>query len=367
MEYSEDFYRLALIRQEGFGPATLKKILQLAGSATLAFTNPTSWMSHIRKRKRAVSALHINDTIRREVDQELRLMATRDIHLCFFQDKEYPYRLKSCPDSPLAFYYKGDGDFNKPRTIALVGTRDATEYGRRCVNKILLELRNADVVTVSGLAYGIDTEVHAQSINNGLRTIAVLGSGLGNVYPKQNEKLAHDIVSHGGSLISEFRYDAQPDRLNFPKRNRIIAGLADATIVVESGEKGGSIITAHIAQSYNRDVFAVPGRITDQSHDGCHNLIRQNIAAIVTSGNDILDLMNWNKTQTAIQTQLFVDLSDEETLLVETIRNAGAVSLDKISEQFPNYTPSKLAGLLLGLELKSVITCKPGKYYSIRI
>ena len=173
------------------------------------------------------------------------------------------------------------------------------------------------------------------------------------------------MLNNGGTLISEYPYSTPPDRLNFPKRNRIIAGMCDATLVAESGEKGGSIITAYIAQSYNRDILAVPGPISSETHSGCHALIRKNVAALVTSGDDILEVMNWQTQRANVQTQLFVELSEAEQEIVSIIREQNRLSVDKISELLPKHTPSQLAGLLLTLELKGVITCKPGKSYTI--
>lgn len=365
MKYSEDFYRLAIQHQEGYGPATIKKMLQLSGTATRIFEEPESWQTDLRKQKKKVASLSIDSHLRRIVDEELKQMDHAGVKLCFYTDKHFPFRLKLCSDGPLSFFYLGDDNFNVPHMMAIVGTRNASEYGRHSVGKILAELQGTDVVTVSGLAYGIDTEAHQKSIENGLRTISVLGSGLGVIYPYQNKDLAQRILANGGTIISEYEYSTPPDRLNFPKRNRIIAGMADCTLVAESGDKGGSIITAYLAHSYNRDVFAIPGSIHTDKHSGCHNLIQKNVAALVTSGNDIMDLMNWKKTHRAVQTQLFVELSDTEQDIIGILRDKESVFIDRIAEQMPNLTPSQLAGILLGLELKGVITCKPGKIYTI--
>lgn len=366
MNYSEDFYRLAIQHQEGYGPSTIKKMLTWAGSATCIFEEPDSWLSHIRSPKRAIHPPTVSSALRRLVDEELKNMDKAGIRLCFYTDRNYPYRLKQCNDSPLSFFYQGNGEFNMAHLMAIVGTRNATEYGRQCVGKILAELQGLDVVTVSGLAYGIDTEAHQKSVENSLRTIAVLGSGLGIIYPYQNRELAQRILNNGGTLISEYSYSTPPDRLNFPKRNRIIAGMCDATLVAESREKGGSIITAYIAQSYNRDILAVPGPINSETHSGCHALIRKNVAALVTSGADILEVMNWQTQRANVQTQLFVELSETEQETVSIIREHNQLSVDKISELLPKLTPSQLARLLLELELKGVIYCKPGKMYSMQ-
>ncbi len=365
MNYSEDFYRLAIQHQEGYGPASIKKMLQLSGSATDIFERPDSWRKAVGGRGR-MRPPSVSGALRRMVDEELGRMERAGARLCFYTDRGFPFRLKMCPDGPLSFSYLGDGEFNMPHVLAVVGTRNASEYGRLCVGRILADLQDTGVVTVSGLAYGIDTEAHRKSVENRLRTIAVLGSGIGVIYPSQNRELARRVLNNGGTLLSEYPYDTPPDRLNFPKRNRIIAGMSDATLVVESGEKGGSIITAYQAQSYNRDVLAVPGDIRSDTHKGCHTLIRKNVAALVTSGADILDMMNWTTSrQPSAQTQLFVELSEAEQEIVSALRGHDAVSIDKLSEQLTNHTPSQMAGLLLGLELKGVIICKPGKLYAL--
>ncbi len=361
--YSEDFYRTALNHIEGFSHATLKKMLLLSGNATRLFTEPEIWRSKINKKQEDVTNPSINTNIKRIVDEELKQMERKGVRNCLITDVGYPSRLKNCTDGPFAFNYIGNDDFNAPHQIAIVGTRNATNYGRSCVRKILSELREYSINTISGLAYGIDTEAHERSLENGIRTIAVMGCGFSTIYPKQNEALAQKIVHNGGTLISEYPFHTMPDRVNFPRRNRIIAGMSDATIVMESGEKGGSIITAHIAHSYNRDVFAVPGSILEGNYDGCHSLIAKNIAAILTSGNQLIEYMNWTSEKHAVQANLFIELSEDEQCIFDLIHASQSMSIDVIVEANPHKTPSQIAGLLLGLELKGVLTCLPGKRY----
>ena len=363
---SEIFYRIALRHVGGVGPATQKKMLQLSGSATAMFEEPERWMSKIVRKGKTVPRLVISDEVRRIVDKELNIMARHDIKLSFFLDADYPFRLKNCSDAPLSFFYKGESDFNRPHVLAIVGTRNASEYGRACVRKLLSELQGFDLVTVSGLAYGIDTEAHSRSLEYGIKTMAIMGCGLSTIYPRLNMSLANQILEQGGALISEYDYDVAPDRQNFPKRNRIVAGMADAVLVAESAAKGGSMITAYIAQSYNRDVFAFPGLIFDENHLGCHDLVRKNVAALITSGQELVEMMNWeSQPAKAVQTSLFIDLTSEEQQVVDLIRGAREVSIDVLSENLPAFSPSKLAGILLGLELKGVLDCKPGKMYSL--
>jgi DNA processing protein len=363
--YSEEFYRLALRHLEGYGSATLRQMLRLAGSACQLFTQPETWRSKMSARARKLPPPTITTDMARRVETELRQMEKYHIRLCSCLDADYPYRLKNCQDAPLSFFYKGEPIFNRTRMLAVVGTRDVSDYGRDATRRILSELRGSDVVTVSGLAYGVDTEAHQHSIENDLPTIAVLGNGLGRIYPPGNTALARQIVERGGAVVSEYDFQAIPDRVNFPRRNRIIAGMADAVLVMETAAKGGSMITAYIAHSYNRDIFAVPGSIFDGRHDGCHELVRKNMAALVTSGQQLLEMMNWDaRPARPVQTSLFLNLSDEEQTVADALRG-GEMPLDMLSEQMSGCSPSKIAGILLGLELKGVITCKPGKMYAL--
>lgn len=361
--YTETFYRIALNKIEGLGKAAIKQLLTVSGSAQNIFEHPETWQARLSHRKRIPLRIQLTDNIKRATDHELSNMSSHNIRLCHYLDTQYPQRLKRCNDAPVSFYYKGDGNFNFPRMLAVVGTRNATTYGIRSLTKILEELKESNIATVSGLAYGIDTVAHDVSLNTGITTMAVLGNGLGTIYPASNKPLSDRILECGGSIISEFDFATGPDRMNFPARNRIIAGMADAVLVAESGVKGGSIITAHIANSYNRDIFAIPGTIFDDMHAGCHDLIRQNIAALVTSGKDLLEAMNWDSAPKSVQAQLFPELSEEEELVYRFVQT-GRKTIDEISEHCADYSPSKLAGLLLTMELKGVLFALPGKSYS---
>lgn len=364
--YTETFYRIALNKTEGLGKATAKQILTTAGSAQNVFEFPESWQQRLRNRKRCAIDIHLTDKLKSLVERELSFMEKYQVRLCHYLDSNYPHRLKRCNDAPVSFYYKGNCDFNKARMLAVVGTRNATAYGIKSLTKILEDLKDSNISTVSGLAYGIDTVAHEESLNLGIPTIAVLGNGLHTIYPASNKRLSDKILENNGSLISEFDFDTGPDRMNFPARNRIIAGMVDAVLVAESGIKGGSIITAQIANSYNRDIFAIPGTIFDEMHAGCHDLIRRNVAAMITSGNDLLEMMNWDSTTQTVQTQLFPELSEEEEFIFNYIQQ-GKKNIDEISGHCSQFSPSKLAGLLLTLELKGVIFALPGKSYSTEL
>jgi DNA processing protein len=307
--------------------------------------------------------------MQKQIEQELEYMSRFHIEFCFYTDEHYPARLKNCTDAPYLFYYQGDNNFNKTKMLSIVGTRNMNSYGRDVVKKLVSELAPYNVSIISGLAFGIDTAAHEFALDYGLHTIAVMGSGFGHIYPTVNRKLAARIVECGGALISEFPYNTLPDRTNFPQRNRIIAGMSDATLVAQSSRKGGSIITALIANSYNRDVFAATGSLFDPSYEGCHELIRTNIAAIVSSGELLADMMGWREQTShqskGVQTSLFVTLSNDEELLVNFIQETGQRSIDEIVTGCSNFTPSRIAALLLGLELRGVVVCLPGKVYRV--
>ena len=360
---TEIFYRIALSKTEGLGKYTLKQILTAAGSAKNVYESPETWQRRLQHRKRCQISISLNDKLRALVDRELNLMEKHNVRMCHYLDSSYPNRLKRCPDAPVSFYFRGAEDFNRSRMLAVVGTRNATSYGIKSLTKILNELKDSDITTVSGLAYGIDTVAHEESLNLGMRTISVLGNGLHTIYPSTNRNLSERITAAGGTLISEFDFSTGPDRMNFPARNRIIAGMADAVLVAESGIKGGSIITAHIANSYNRDIFAIPGSVFDDMHAGCHELLRKNIAAIVTSGKELLEMMNWDTVTQPVQTQLFPEISEDEAFVFRFIET-GKKNIDEIAEHCAEFSPSKLAGILLSLELKGMLFALPGKSYS---
>jgi DNA processing protein len=364
--FNESFYRLALQYQENLGNQSIKKLLHVFGNATEIFKQ-TAKQLHQKGAPRNVPALTITPAIQNRIERELDYMARFRIEFCFYTDEHYPARLKNCTDAPYLFYYQGNNDFNRAKMLSIVGTRNMNSYGHDAVKKLVSELMPYDVSIVSGLAFGIDTAAHEMALDYGLHTIAIMGSGFGHIYPAVNRKLAARIVECGGALISEFPYDTLPDRTNFPQRNRIIAGMSDATLVAESAKKGGSIITALIANSYNRDVFAIPGSLFDPSYEGCHELIRTNIASIADSGELLADMMGWTERTNAqskgIQTSLFVTLNEEEELLMNFIRETGQRSIDEIVIGCPNFTPSHIASLLLGLELRGVLACLPGKVY----
>ncbi len=298
-------------------------------------------------------------------EKEAEYVEKNNIKTFFYLDNDYPFRLRQCDDSPVVFFFMGNCDLNAPKILSVVGTRNATVRGKEVCEKIIGSLAEGhpDLIITSGLAYGIDIAAHKAALANNLRTIGVLGHGIKTIYPAIHRPTANLMVKTGG-LISDFLSDALPERNNFLKRNRIIAGLSDATLVIESGIKGGALITADIASSYNRDVFAVPGRPEDQWSAGCNDLIRNNKAALAGCADDIEYFLNWKpeKSPSPVQKRLFAELNDNEKLIYELILKEGELPIDLIcrSLEMPVY---KLSSILLQMEFKGFLKCYPGNLY----
>jgi len=293
--FNEIFYRIALQHLPHYSNFLIKRLLEKFETATNIFTKSENYIRKLQQRYPHLSIPVVSFEAQSKIKTEVDWMIKNSVSLCLYNDTCYPFRLKNCYDSPYLFYYKGNRNFNPQRSIAIIGTRNASQYGKEMVKRIITELSAYQVTIVSGLAEGIDTEAHKHALLQQQQTWAVLGSGLDRIYPASNNKLSVSIIEEDGVLISEYPHYVTPKRSHFPCRNRIIAGLSDATIVVESPKRGGSMITAYIASSYNRDVFAVPGNILTDNNSGCHDLIKRNIAAIVTSGDEIADMMGWGQ------------------------------------------------------------------------
>ncbi len=300
-----------------------------------------------------------------EAEKYLPLLEKNKIETVFYQDTNFPYRLNECVDAPILLYKKGKMDCNLPRVVSIVGTRNASSYGRKLCEELLHAFVGKDIVVVSGLAYGIDIYAHKLCTELGIQTIGVLGHGLDRIYPQAHTSIAQKMVENGG-LLTEFLPGSNPDRENFPMRNRIVAGMCDATIVIESGERGGSLITAELANDYARDVFAFPGDITREYSKGCNYLIQKNKAHLITSSEDFFEMMDWKDTPKIEnkQLQLFADLDDEEHKIVTLLKENQEVSLDVLA--IKTEIPVRLmSGILLGLELKGVVKSLPGKRFGL--
>jgi DNA processing protein len=340
-----------------------KKLISYCGSAEAVFKEKKKALLKIPGIGESAVSSIVSQNILERAEEEITFIEKYKIKTLFFTDKDYPGRLKHCIDSPILLYYKGNADLNNNKIISLVGTRRATEYGKEMCSKIIEDLSPLKVIVVSGLAYGIDAKAHQAAHQFSLETIGVLAHGLDRIYPQAHKPMAEKMINSGG-LLTDYMSKTNPDRENFPKRNRIIAGIADALVVVESAIKGGALITANIANSYDRDVFAVPGKVMDKFSEGCNYLIKTNKAALIQSAKDIEYIMGWEERSkiSAIQHKLFEELSPEEDTIIKIIKEKGEVSVDYIVLQ-SQLSNSKIAAILLNLEFKGMVKSLPGKMY----
>ena len=359
-------YVLALINAEGIGDVIAKKLIAQCGSASNVFSEKKSALLKIPGIGETVVRALQDNTLFERVDEEIEFIHAHNIETVYFKDDHYPNYLNHCFDAPILFFQKGKINLKDQKTISIVGTRQMTSYGKSVLEELIDGLKEYNPTIISGLAYGVDIYAHQLALKYNLQTIAVLAHGLDKVYPFVHKKPA-ELIQKNGGLITDFWSKTNPDRENFVKRNRIVAGLSQATVVIESAEKGGSLITADIANSYNRDVFAVPGRITDIYSKGCNQLIKTNKAAVLTTAKDLAYILNWEKdleTSTSIQKQLFVELTDQETALYNYLLKEGKQQLDMIALHC-NLPIYKTASLLLNLELKSAVKPLPGKFFEV--
>lgn len=362
---------LALTKIKGIGPKLIKNLISFVGSAELVFQESSSNLSKIEDIGSVLSSeiCKQRGEALKAAEKEFSFVEKNNIRVVSYLDKEYSYRLKECDDAPILLYSKGNIDFNVQRFVGIVGTRNATEYGKDLCRKFVSDLAVScpDVCIVSGLAYGIDICAHQAALDDGLPTVAVLAHGLDRLYPSAHRQTAMRMLDNGG-LITEFTSGTEPDRPNFVQRNRIVAGMCDAILVVESARKGGSLITADFAQQYNRDVFAFPGRVGDEYSDGCNRLIMNSKANLIQSAAHFLWFMNWEvddkKTRKSkiVQTSLFNDLTDEERNIMTVLHKDGGLQINQIavSSQLPI---SKLSSLLMQMEFKGLIKHLPGDVY----
>lgn len=302
-----------------------------------------------------------------QAEREVKLAEAAGVRLIFFTDHDYPSRLKVLNDSPSLLYCKGNLDLEQQKTVAIVGTRQATRYGRELVERLVLGLKPHAPLIVSGLAYGIDIHAHKHAVKHKIPTVGVMGSGIDVIYPATHAQTAEAMLELGG-IVTENPFGTQPDAHNFPMRNRIIAGLSDALIVVEAAERGGALITANIANSYNKDVFACPGNIGQSHSEGCNNLIKANKASLITDIKDLEYMMNWdlNAVGPKKETEMAVlGFEGDEQSVIQALSHAqGQLSLDELSWRL-NLSLGQLAAVLLGLELKGAIRSLPGKMYRV--
>ncbi len=362
MEAQEDEkqYQIGLSLIEGVGDVVGKKLLAHFGSAKSVFFAKQSQLEKINGvGKVLVNAILNTDALER-AEEQLSYVKKEKVNHLFYTDKQYPYRLKQCEDAPLNLYYKGTINFEHDKFISIVGTRKATAFGKQFTEQLVKELAVYNPVIVSGLAYGIDVAAHKAALKFGLKTIAVFAHDLDRVYPAAHSTLAKTI-SNNGSLLTEFIKGINSDRQNFPKRNRIVAGLSDATIVVESAAKGGSLITADIANSYNREVFAVPGSPDNSAAKGCNYLIKTQRAILLESAKDVIKGLNWDVKIKSVQQSIFIELNDDEQKIIDAL-SKNEMHIDALVNKL-SWGFSKVANELLKAEFKGLITSLPGKIY----
>ncbi|MCI2228640.1 DNA-processing protein DprA [Polaribacter sp. MSW13] len=356
---------LRLQRCKAIGDILAKKLIVNVGDVEQVFKEKPAILQKINGiGSHALS--HLFDVKNIELaTQELSYIKENNIAYSYFLDDDYPINLQHCIDAPILFFKDGNINFSNKKIISIVGTRNMSSYGRDFCKSLIDELAVYNPLIVSGFAYGVDICAHKAAVKNKLQTIAVLAHGFDQIYPKVHKKYIHQLNENGG-FLTEFWHDEAPLRENFLKRNRIVAGISNATIIIESAEKGGSLVTADIANSYDRDVFAVPGRITDVYSKGCNNLIKNNKAYLLSSPKDIIRMLNWDLQKKAIpvQKQLFHDLNENEQKVYDLLREKGQLLVDVISLEC-NIPIFQLSSILLQMELKGVLKPLPGKMFAL--
>ncbi len=361
-------YKIALSLIPKVGHVTAKKLVSYVGSFEGVFKESKKNLLKIPGIGKILANLIIDSNVIPIAEEEIEFIQKKKVVPVFYLDKTYPERLKHCDDAPILLYTFGNTDLNLRKILSVVGTRKATIEGKTFCENLITDLadRGHNPTIVSGLAYGIDAVAHNSALKNNLPTIAVLGHGLDIIYPASHKKLAKEVIKNG-MLMTDFPSKSIRDKNNFIKRNRIIAGLSDATIVVESAEKGGALITADIANSYNRDVFAVPGRITDMYSKGCNNLIKTNKASMLTKVEDLEYILGWepnDKKNNIVQKELFIELSKDEKRLVDILKEQDELPIDSICIKADMPT-SKVSPILLNLEFMGIVKTLPGKLYKL--
>jgi len=358
-------YTIALSMVPQVGPVTARELIRVLGSAETVLKSTERTLQKVNGVGPALASKIKASKFLIRAEEELNFIEKHKIRAISFQDNDYPVRLKRCSDSPIVIYAKGSSILENRHVIAMVGSRLATDYGKGICREFIQDLIPYNPIIVSGLAYGIDITSHKEALRAGLETLAVVGHGLDRMYPSSHRGIALDIIKQG-ALITEFCSGVKPDRENFPARNRIIAGLSDAVIVVEAREQGGALITAEIANSYNRDVFAFPGRTYDPQSKGCLNLIRNNTAQIISSADEFIQNIGWGESKSAsLQRKMFIDLNEDENKLIQyLILENKNVHFDQLMQHL-EWKHSKLATVILQLEINGLLKSLPGSMYRL--
>lgn len=359
-------YQIALTLVPQIGDVHAKALIGLYGDAQSVFNARKKELEKIEGigavRARSIKAFSDFTS----AEEEIKFIDRYKISALFITDDRYPQRLLHCFDSPALLYYRGTADLNSSRIIAIVGTRNNSSYGKSVCEELIAGLKTTQALIVSGLAFGIDTIAHKAALKNNLETVAVLAHGLDRIYPDPNKTLAKQMTEQGG-LLTDYISNTNPDKQNFPRRNRIVAGICDALVVIESSKKGGSLITAELGNGYNKDVFAVPGRTTDSKSEGCNYLVKNNKAALICTADDLLAFMNWQekeKPASKKQRELFIELTADEKSVVALLQKQESLQIDELYFK-SGMSSSALAAALLSLEMQSVVIALPGKIYKL--
>jgi DNA processing protein len=358
-------YQIALTLVPNIGDVHAKALINIYGNAENVFKAKRKELESIEGigTVRANSIKKFTDFTNSEA--EIKFIEKYKITPLFITDDNYPKRLLNCYDSPPILFYRGNANLNTSKIVSIVGTRKNSDYGKVFTEKLIEDLKEQNILIVSGLAFGVDTIAHKAAIKNNLHTVGVLAHGLDRIYPAQNKQLAKDMIECGG-LLTDFMSNTNPDKQNFPKRNRIVAGMCDALLVIESGIKGGSLITAELANGYNKDVFAIPGKTTDKNSEGCNYLIKQNKASLITCADDLMQIMNWapQEKKQKKQRELFIELTPDEKIIVDILQLQEAVQIDELYFK-SGLSSSTVASALLMLEMQNVVISLPGKVYKL--
>ena len=373
MDQQEILNTILLTRLNYFSLAGMLELYRKVGSATLIIENKDNIKDILPDASdKLINALQNADEARKRAEVELEYDLKYGIQPICMNDERYPQRLKECDDAPLMLFYKGNANLNQQRVINIVGTRHCTPYGEDCIRRFITDLKqlSPQVLIVSGLAYGVDIVAHRQALANGYETVGVLAHGLDDLYPSRHRETALKMIEQGG-LLTEFLTLTNADKINFVRRNRIVSGMSDACILIESAAHGGGLITCDISQAYGRDVFAFPGRVGDAYSEGCNNLIRSNGAGLITSAADFIKDMGWQDDATlmrakqqGIERSLFPELSPEEQLIVNALAKTNDLQINLISVK-TNIDISRLTSLLFTLEMKGVIKTFAGGMYHL--
>ncbi|MDO9000555.1 DNA-processing protein DprA [Sediminibacterium sp.] len=368
MNLNELPFQIGLTLIEGIGDVNAKSLLAYCGSASQVFKQKKGQLEKIPGIGSiwAQSIINSKDVLKK-AEEEIKFIEKYKITPLFFTDENYPTRLKYCSDSPVLMYYKGNANLNQEKIIGVVGTRKPSDYGKEKTKEFVSELKGTGAIIISGLAYGVDVLAHKTALENELDTVGVVAHGLDRIYPQLHDNIAKRMMGQGG-ILTDFMSGTNPDAVNFPKRNRIVAGLCDALVVIESKRGGGSLITATIANSYNKDVFAFPGRAGEVLAEGCNGLIKQNRAVLIENAADLLYAMQWqeieSKAKASKQIPLLLNLSDEEKMVIDLFSKKNSLHVDEICHT-TEFTISKTSALLLQLEFSNLIKSRPGKMYEL--